>query len=180
MRTPYDKNGLKDQATGYSRRGYVVVVQDCRGRFGSEGDYIPFYTDRNDGYETVEWVAAQSWCDGEVGMFGGSYLGITQYIWRTSRDERVRESHLVLEGKTFSWDSPPDVGHPGQDINCRCTAEPVIPGLEDDDDEDSQQVIRDVRAQRKKLREELKGRKGGRLIARDTISKSERRRLGRR
>lgn len=58
-------------------------------------------------------------------------LGITEYIWRTSKDERVRESHAKRNGKTFRWDDPPaggpaDGGHPGEAINCRCTAEPVI------------------------------------------------------
>lgn len=57
-------------------------------------------------------------------------LGIKRYIWRTSRDERVRDSHRSKEGKTFSWDDPPsDTGHPGEDFNCRCTAEPVIEDL---------------------------------------------------
>ena len=53
-------------------------------------------------------------------------LGVTKYIWRTSQDERVRDSHRELEGTTQSWDDPPSVGHPGEDINCRCTAEPVL------------------------------------------------------
>lgn len=52
--------------------------------------------------------------------------GVSKYIWRTSRDARVRDSHEELEGKTFSWDAPPSVGHPGQDYLCRCTAEPII------------------------------------------------------
>lgn len=61
-------------------------------------------------------------------------LGIGQYIWRTSRDERVRPTHARLENTMQSWDNPPPVGggrhlHPGEDFNCRCTAEPVIPGL---------------------------------------------------
>ena len=56
-----------------------------------------------------------------------SNLGVTEYIWRTSSDERVRESHKSKNGKRFRWDSPPaDTGHPGQDIQCRCVAEPVI------------------------------------------------------
>ena len=61
-------------------------------------------------------------------------LGIGQYIWRTSRDERVRTTHARLEGTLQSWDDPPPVGggrhlHPGEDFNCRCTAEPAIPGV---------------------------------------------------
>lgn len=60
-------------------------------------------------------------------------LGIQEYVWRTSRDERVRESHRQLEGTTQRWDDPPTVGvrqvHPGEDYNCRCTAEPKVPGV---------------------------------------------------
>lgn len=57
--------------------------------------------------------------------------GVDRYVWSTSLDERVRETHAALEGQTFSWESPPDVGHPGQDYQCRCVAVPVIEGLED-------------------------------------------------
>ena len=54
-------------------------------------------------------------------------LGVQEYFWSTSRDERVRPSHASKEGKTFSWDNPPaDTGHPGNDINCRCVAIPIL------------------------------------------------------
>ena len=61
-------------------------------------------------------------------------LGVKEYIWRTSLDEGVRHSHAQLEGTRHSWDDPPTVGnrkvHPGEDYGCRCTAEPVIEGIE--------------------------------------------------
>jgi SPP1 gp7 family putative phage head morphogenesis protein len=53
--------------------------------------------------------------------------GIEEYIWDTSGDERVRESHARLDGQKFSWHTPPSVGHPGQDFQCRCSAIPVVP-----------------------------------------------------
>lgn len=54
-------------------------------------------------------------------------IGVEEYVWVTSRDSRVRDSHADKDGKTFRWDSPPpDTGHPGQDFNCRCTARAVI------------------------------------------------------
>ena len=54
-------------------------------------------------------------------------LAITRYIWRTSQDERVRPSHTANNGQTFEWSQPPaGTGHPGNDVQCRCTAEPVI------------------------------------------------------
>lgn len=52
--------------------------------------------------------------------------GVDQYIWRTALDQRVREEHASREGEIFNWDDPPDDGHPGEPINCRCYAEPVI------------------------------------------------------
>lgn len=58
--------------------------------------------------------------------------GVEEYIWTTSGDERVRETHAAQEGKRFRWDVPPqDTGHPGDDFQCRCTAYPVIQGLND-------------------------------------------------
>jgi len=62
--------------------------------------------------------------------------GIGSYIWTTSGDERVREEHGALDGEQFSWDNPPSVGHPGEDFQCRCTAYPVIPELEGENDEE--------------------------------------------
>ena len=53
-------------------------------------------------------------------------LGIDQYIWQTSGDERVREEHAANDGKVFSWNEPPATGHPGEDINCRCVAVPYF------------------------------------------------------
>jgi len=53
-------------------------------------------------------------------------IGIDEYIWRTAGDGRVRESHQANEGKTFKWSDPPATGHPGQDYQCRCYAEPVL------------------------------------------------------
>lgn len=74
----------------------------------------------------------------QVGKFYGAVqrarqtnLGIKAYVWRTSRDERVREEHADREGETFQWDDPPEDGHPGQPINCRCTAEPKLEDLLD-------------------------------------------------
>jgi len=59
-------------------------------------------------------------------------IGLTEYVWRTVHDERVRDSHAANDGKAFQWSDPPDeTGHPGEDINCRCYAEPVFAGLLD-------------------------------------------------
>lgn len=60
-------------------------------------------------------------------------LGVRSFIWRTSGDERVRESHRAKEGNTYEWQDPPaDTGMPGEDYQCRCTAEPDLEALADE------------------------------------------------
>ncbi len=84
-RTPYDKDGVADFCLKGAARGYVVVAQDVRGRFASEGDWYPFKYESQDGYDTVEWAAALPYSNGKVGMFGGSYVGATQYLAAIAR-----------------------------------------------------------------------------------------------
>ena len=82
-RTPYNR---KDPATGMylASHGYVVILQDTRGRFDSEGEFYPFRDEANDGYDTIEWAASLPYTDGRVGMFGGSYVGATQMLAASS------------------------------------------------------------------------------------------------
>ncbi|HEV7498671.1 MAG TPA: CocE/NonD family hydrolase [Vicinamibacteria bacterium] len=79
QRTPYDR---RDPQTGLrlASHGYVVVLQDTRGRFDSGGEFYPFRNEAADGFDTVEWAAALPNADGKVGMFGGSYVGATQML----------------------------------------------------------------------------------------------------
>jgi uncharacterized protein len=80
IRTPY---GKASQAIGnalWTGRGFALVTQDCRGKGKSEGEYRPFWDDANDGYDSVEWVAKQSWSNGKVGMYGASAMGITSNL----------------------------------------------------------------------------------------------------
>jgi putative CocE/NonD family hydrolase len=78
-RTPYNR---QDPGTGIflASHGYVVVLQDTRGRYASEGEFYPFRYESQDGYDTIEWAAALDYSDGKVGMFGGSYVGATQML----------------------------------------------------------------------------------------------------
>ena len=79
-RTPYDKRSPQLVANGkyFARRGYVCAIQDVRGRLRSEGEWYPFAHEAPDGYDTVEWLGVQPWCDGQVGTMGQSYSGSDQ------------------------------------------------------------------------------------------------------
>jgi len=83
VRLPYDKCGrytfMPRCAPFFTERGYAFVVQDVRGKFRSGGETMPFTHEVEDGYDTLEWIVAQPWCDGRVGMFGDSYYGYTQW-----------------------------------------------------------------------------------------------------
>ena len=89
QRTPYDKtnslsNTMLDPIRA-AKSGFAVVIQDTRGRYTSEGEFYAFRDDIDDGYDTVEWAAAQTWSNGKVGMYGASYVGATQWLAATSR-----------------------------------------------------------------------------------------------
>ena len=100
IRTPYKKEMRELQGKFYARRGYVCAIQDCRGRFASEGTWNPFFDEPNDGYDAVEWLAAQPWSNGRVGMIGASYEGWVQ--WWAARNH---PPHLVTIIPNVS---PPD------------------------------------------------------------------------
>ena len=63
----------------FAERGYQVVLQDTRGRYGSQGTFYPFEHERQDGAVTLDWIGEQPWFDGRLAMWGGSYFGYTQW-----------------------------------------------------------------------------------------------------
>jgi SPP1 gp7 family putative phage head morphogenesis protein len=72
----------------------------------------------------------------QIGKFYGNVnevrqtgLGVARYVWRTVQDNRVRDSHVAREGQVYSWDKPPEGGHPGTEVNCRCSADPMLDDL---------------------------------------------------
>jgi len=79
IRTPYGRKASAAEGGFWAARGFVLVSQDVRGRGDSEGEFYPPYFERQDGYDTIEWLTKQPWCDGNVGMIGGSYLGWVQW-----------------------------------------------------------------------------------------------------
>jgi len=90
QRTPYDKLDLADVCLGYVLAGYACVAQDTRGRYASTGQDSVFRSDGADGRTTLGWITQQWWCDGAVGAFGGSALGITEYLMAPGADESLR------------------------------------------------------------------------------------------
>lgn len=79
-RTPYNKDYTDPSITRFVDAGYVVTVQDVRGRYSSEGNFIPYEYETEDALELYKWLRNQPWCDGNLGTFGGSYLGGTQWL----------------------------------------------------------------------------------------------------
>jgi putative CocE/NonD family hydrolase len=85
QRTPYNKSMgnlalIQTDTFRALAQGYVVVIQDVRGRYTSDGQFSPFHQEILDGYDSVEWCAAQSWSNGKVGMYGTSYVGAVQWL----------------------------------------------------------------------------------------------------
>lgn len=105
-RTPYDRTfPLTPPATLDPERateaGYALVCQDVRGRHGSDGRFYPFRSERSDGYDSVEWVAAQPWCDGAVAMVGRSYTAAAQWLAAAERPPHLRAICPVAIGSDY-------------------------------------------------------------------------------
>lgn len=82
IRNPYQSNEffiLSALSKIFSSCGYALVYVRVRGTLGSEGEWLPFENERNDGRDVIDWIAEQEWCDGNIGTFGASYLGHTQW-----------------------------------------------------------------------------------------------------
>ena len=114
VRTPYGKNppaARPDEvpveekefnaASNFAKHGYAVVVQDVRGRFGSEGTFDFAVNEGRDGYDTVEWAAVQSWSDGDVGTYGASYLAHVQNAMAALRPPHLRVMFITVGASDY-------------------------------------------------------------------------------
>lgn len=98
VRVPYGKQSLPGEFSypvlpnifSLLDAGYAVAWQDCRGMFDSEGQFEPLTQESNDGKDAVDWLAAQHWCDGKVGMYGHSYLGVTQWAAASGKPQALK------------------------------------------------------------------------------------------
>ena len=106
LRTPYDRRSQRFvlQAEYFARRGYVVVLQDCRGRFESEGEFYLLANEGPDGYDTVEWIARQPWSNGSVGTMGTSYMAWVQTALAVLNPPHLK-TMIVNQGATNAYTS---------------------------------------------------------------------------
>src|SRR5882757_3406271 len=101
-RTPYGKDAAQEQYTTFRRaveRGYAVMVVDVRGRYHSAGEFRPYENEGRDGYDTIEWAAAQAWSNGAVGTFGLSYPGAVQWLAAVESPPHLK---AMVPAMTFS------------------------------------------------------------------------------
>ena len=102
IRLPYGKDEpycvMPAYGKYFARKGYVCVVQDVRGKYASQGKFEPFFDEAADGYDTLDWIASQSWCDGNIGMTSESYYGYTQWAVAWLNHPNLK---CITPGETF-------------------------------------------------------------------------------
>ncbi len=114
IRTPYGRDSCEER-TDMTEMGIAAVTQDARGRFDSEGEDVGFFADQEDGQATLEWIAAQPWSNGRVATYGGSAMGIVQYLMAPGAPDVLRcqwigsaspdlYSHAVFQGGVYRYE----------------------------------------------------------------------------
>ncbi|QTD42754.1 CocE/NonD family hydrolase [Sporosarcina sp. Te-1] len=102
IRTPYGKLMYEKMYTHFIQRGYGVVIQDTRGRQDSEGKWLPMSKELEDGDDSLNWIASNSWCDGNIGMIGASYGGYVQWAAAASGNPHLKALiSIVTAGSAF-------------------------------------------------------------------------------
>jgi hypothetical protein len=110
VRSCYGKTGFIGFLNGrlYAERGFQVLIQNCRGTFGSGGDFNPFHKEREDGLATIEWIREQKWFSGDLAMVGASYLGYVQ--WAIGCDAEPELKAMSVQVTTSEFRSPTYAG----------------------------------------------------------------------
>jgi len=103
LRTPYGKGApfSSNASKKLASRGYVVVVQYCRGRGESDGEWEPMVNEMADGLDTHQWLLAQPWCNGKIGTNGGSYSGFTQWVTAPGAGDYLKGMFATVP--LFDW-----------------------------------------------------------------------------
>jgi len=103
-RTPYNKEINSTTTVDlFCKKGYVVIFQDCRGRYKSEGKFTKYVNEPEDGYDAIEWIAKQPWCNGKTGMRGGSYLAHVQASAAKLNPPHLSTIILTIGGISNGW-----------------------------------------------------------------------------
>ncbi|MEQ8909629.1 MAG: CocE/NonD family hydrolase [Vicingaceae bacterium] len=108
IRTPYNKQGADIFAQYFQKKGFAVVVQDVRGKYESEGEFIPFIHEYEDGLQTLDWITQQPWSNQSVGMWGSSYLAYSALILAQYQHPALK-SVFALSG----WIEGEEINNPG-------------------------------------------------------------------
>jgi uncharacterized protein len=118
IRTPYGaRKDLTPNYRAFLEHGYAIVLQDVRGRYDSEGKFDPVRQESSDGSDTLNWIARQPWSDGQVGMIGGSYLGIAQWKAALTGNSHLKAIFPVVSGsdeyrdRFYSYGGAMRLGH---------------------------------------------------------------------
>ncbi len=88
--TPYVNDEAVERGMYFANEGFVFITLDLRGRGNSEGEYRPFEKDGIDGFDAIHWISQQSWCNGNIGMMGGSYRGMVQWMTLKNRPKALK------------------------------------------------------------------------------------------
>jgi putative CocE/NonD family hydrolase len=111
IRTCYDKNRHLYRPGSLVEKllsaGYVVAAQDVRGRFNSGGAWGMYFAEFDDGHDTIEWIANQRWCDGSIGMYGGSYEATTQWFAARGGSEHLKAIVPIAATPSSMWANEP-------------------------------------------------------------------------
>lgn len=121
LRSPYGRNGLTGvplvaQARVLAARGYAVVVQDVRGRFGSTGEFVPMVHEVVDARATIDWVTSQPWSNGELGVMGASYVGGTAWAAAVAAPDTVKALAVAITHTSVGLPDARGVLHPDTSI----------------------------------------------------------------
>jgi putative CocE/NonD family hydrolase len=112
LRTPYGKYQYNSFGQYFAEAGFVTIVQDVRGKFGSSGEFFPFYHEQEDGLATLDWIVEQPWCNGKIGMYGVSYPAFCALTLAT-------DQHPALQAivNVSGWVKPTDMATEGRALH---------------------------------------------------------------
>lgn len=113
-RTPYLKADMAvvERAKQFVKREYIYVAMDVRGRGDSDGDFTPYFNEGRDGFDAIEWCACQEWSDGNVGTYGGSYLGRIQWLAALEQPPHLRTMVVLVPPSDPFVETPTGVPGP--------------------------------------------------------------------